>query len=365
MHPEGFPGGVPVIRTQLIALTFCIVSHSQGAAAQSSCEADLDGDGLVAGADLALVLGAWGPCAKCVADITSDGVVDGVDLAVVLARWGGQCVPWGTVLEFAPNPAVIHDDTLRAALIATGYPWRVRDNATGIEMLLVPPGSFNMGCEQGSINFPCVAPERPLHAVTITSPFYLGRYEVTQAQWQAKTGSNPSYFQPPITAAYDMNRPVEHVSWNMIAGAGGFLSGSGLRLPTEAEWEYACRAGTTTPFHSGPGFANGTTDDSLVSQIAWWIGNSNTHTHPVGSKASNALGLHDLLGNVWEWCGDWYAAYTSAPLTDPTGPSFGSLRVLRGGGWNGESYYVRSSYRNSAPSDFMDINLGFRVARNP
>jgi hypothetical protein len=118
-----------------------------------------------------------------------------------------------------------------------------------------------------------------------------------------------------------------------------------MQLPTEAQWEYACRAGTTTPFHSGPGFPNGTTDDNLVSQIAWFNCNGGCNTHAVGTKAANALGLHDMLGNVWEWQSDWYGDYTSSAQTNPTGPGSGSNRVLRGGAWLFNSFNVRSSNR--------------------
>jgi formylglycine-generating enzyme required for sulfatase activity len=200
--------------------------------------------------------------------------------------------------------------------------------------------------------------------VTLTNAYYLGRYEVTQAQWTAKMGSNPSYF---TGQADSPSRPVEQVSWNTIQG---FLSATGMRLPTEAEWEYACRAGTATPFHSGPGFPNGTTDDNLVSQIAWYYyntcsGGDGCRTHAVGTKAANALGLHDMLGNVWEWCGDWYGGYSSVAQTNPTGPGSGSYRVLRGGSWGGYAGDVRSSSRGGSSPGDSGISIGFRVARAP
>jgi formylglycine-generating enzyme required for sulfatase activity len=251
---------------------------------------------------------------------------------------------------------VVTNASLRSAIIATGYPWRVRDNASGIEMLLVPPGAFEMGCTQPSINFGCQGIDLPVHTVTLTNAFYIGRYEVTQAQWQARMGNNPSSFQG------NPQRPVETVSWNTIQG---FLSATGLRLPTEAEWEYACRAGTTTPFHSGPGFPNGTPNDNLVAQIAWFNCNDGCNTKPVGGKAANALGLHDMLGNVWEWCGDWYGGYSSAPQTNPTGPGSGSYRVLRGGSSYDVTSLVRSSFRYGFTPGGADLNVGFRVARAP
>jgi formylglycine-generating enzyme required for sulfatase activity len=267
---------------------------------------------------------------------------------------------WYWVVEQNPNPAVVTNATLRNAIIASGFPWRVRDNSSGIEMLLVPPGIFDMGCIMGSNSYPCYSYEQPVHTVTLTNAYYLGRYEVTQAQWQAKMGSNPSYF---TGQADSPSRPVERVSWNTIQN---FNSATGLRLPTEAEWEFACRAGTTTPFHSGPGFPNGTTNDGLVGTIAWQWPNSGDVTHAVGGKAANALGMHDMLGNVWEWQSDWYGAYSSGAQTNPTGPATGSDRVLRGGSWNfTDANDVRSSGRSNITSDGSINIIGFRVARTP
>jgi formylglycine-generating enzyme required for sulfatase activity len=331
-----------------------------------SCEyklGDFGLEGSVGGDDLAFLLSLWGTT-DAFADLSGNGTVGGDDLAILLSNWGntpyagGNCnaFPWATTLTYLPDPAVVTNASLRSAIIATGYPWRVRDNASGIEMLLVPPGSFDMGCIQGSNNYGCNSFEQPVHTVTLTNAFYIGRYEVTQAQWQAKMGNNPSNFQG------NPQRPVERVSWNTIQG---FLSATGLRLPTEAEWEYACRAGTTTPFHSGPGFPNGTTNDNLVAQIAWFSSNDGSNTKPVGGKAANALGLHDMLGNVWEWCGDWYGGYSSAPQTNPTGPGSGSYRVLRGGSWGNDSDYVRSSNRGDLTPDGTYYVIGFRVARAP
>ena len=267
--------------------------------------------------------------------------------------------PWATLIELMPDPAVVTDANLRDAIIATGSAWRVRDNSSGIEMLLVPPSTFQMGCIMGSDSYGCYSWEQPVHTVTLTNAYYLGRYEVTQAQWQAKMGSNPSYFQG---QADSPSRPVEQVSWNTIQN---FNSATGLRLPTEAEWEFACRAGTTTPFHSGPGFPNGTTNDCLVGTIAWYASNSGNVTHAVGGKAANALGMHDMLGNVWEWQSDWYGDYTSSAQTNPTGPASGSYRVLRGGSWNNDTRVVRSSYRTNNSPGSSNNELGFRVARAP
>jgi len=320
----------------------------------------------VGGKDLGFLLSVWGSTDSS-GDLSGDGVIAGADLAILLGHWGptpyagGNCnVPaWATLLTYLPDPTVVTSASLRSAIIATGYPWRVRDNGTGIEMLLVPPGIFDMGCIQGSNIYGCYSWEQPVHTVTLTNAFYIGRYEVTQAQWQAKMGSNPSYYRG---QADSPSRPVEQVSWNTIQN---FNSVTGLRLPTEAEWEFACRAGTTTPFHSGPGFPNGTTNDGLVGTIAWYGANSGNVTHAVGGKAANALGLHDMLGNVWEWQSDWYGDYTSSAQTNPTGPATGTSRVLRGGSWNYDTVYVRSSYRGSNAPGSTSHTIGFRVARAP
>jgi formylglycine-generating enzyme required for sulfatase activity len=260
---------------------------------------------------------------------------------------------WATLVEAQPDPSVVTDASLRAAITATGLAWRVRDTGTQMEMLLVPPGTFQMGCIMGSNQNVCYSWEQPVHQVTLTNPFYLGRYEVTQAQWLAKMGSNPSVFHGYADSA---TRPVESVSWN---GVQGYLSATGLRLATEAEWEYACRAGTQTPFY------NGSTDDDTVGTLAWFAPNAGSQTHTVGGKAPNGLGLFDMFGNVWEWLNDWYDAYPSSAKTNPLGPASGTNRVLRGGSWFSDTYYVRSSPRYNELPGYADGNVGFRVARNP
>lgn len=263
--------------------------------------------------------------------------------------------------------AVVTDANLRNAILATDLAWRVRDNASQIEMLLVPSSTFTMGCSP-SIQSSCDNDELPVHQVTLTNAFYLGRFEVTQAQWTATMGSNPSFFQGPSYRGAP-NRPVEQVSWTM---AQEFVSVTGLRLPTEAEWECACRAGTTTAFHSGPGFPSGTDDNALAANIAWyWTGNcgggAQCQSHVVGGKAANALGLYDMSGNVWEWVSDWYALtyYASSPAVNPTGPVVGTQRVMRGGSWNFFTNNVRSSNRHAVAPAAASYDFGFRIARTP
>jgi len=263
---------------------------------------------------------------------------------------------WYLILEQNPNPAVVTNVTLRNAITATGYPWRVRDYGTQIEMVLVPGGTFTMGCTASNA-YGCQGDESPTHSVTITPAFYMGRYEVTQAQWLPKMGSNPSHFQGAGSL------PVENTSWNAIQG---FLTGTKLELPTEAQWEFACRAGTTTAFHGFTGYLSGTNDDTLVGNIAW--GSQATATRVVGGKAANGLGLHDMSGNVAEWCRDWYSlSYSAGAQTNPTGPATGLGRVVRGGRYSDNSVSLRSSVRNSINPAFSSSfgTTGFRVVRPP
>jgi formylglycine-generating enzyme required for sulfatase activity len=327
----------------------------------SCCIGDIVGDRIINGADLGTLLSYWGPRTSgsfsIASDLNGDGRIDGSDLGMLLSNWGTcptASVPsWATVIETQPDPAVVTDAALRAAIVATGLPWRVRDTGTGIEMLLVPPGAFQLGCSQGSNTYPCNQLELPAHAVTITRPYYIGRYEVTQQEWERRTGTNPSNFRG---FADSGNRPVDSVTW---MAAQSFGTTTGLRLPTEAEWEFACRAGTGTAFY------NGTNDDSTVPNFAWCPANAGDETHPVGQLAPNALGFHDMLGNVYEWTSDWFDYYTGNAKIDPTGPIQGTYRVIRGGAWYLDMISVRSSFRIYGNLDGQYPYVGFRVARNP
>jgi formylglycine-generating enzyme required for sulfatase activity len=333
------------------------------------CRGDVVRDSQVNGVDLAAVLSQWGTPGSSInsADINDDGFVNGQDLAFVLGGWGPCSLApwWATVLEVDPSPNVVTNPLLRDSIKATGLPWRVLDTATQVEMVLIPAGNFDMGCSPSS-QYSCFSEEHPVHWVTISQPFYLSRYEVTQAQWTSVMGSNPSFFQG---AKYpgSSTRPVEMITWDQVSA---FLAVTGMRLPTEAEWEYAYRAGTTTAFHSMPGYPSGTNDDSLLDGIAWWgyvTGNAGGQTHPVGQLAGNGFGLHDMSGNVWEMISDWYAGnyYSASPLVNPQGPSAGTVRCLRGGCWDSlATNWCRSSHRNTLPV-FAGSNVGFRVARNP
>ena len=258
---------------------------------------------------------------------------------------------WATMLEGLPDPSVVTDTNLRAAITATGLAWRVRDNSSDIEMLLVPGGTFMMGCSPGDAECGSDESESPTHQVTLTQAFYMGRYEVTQAEWTATMGSNPSWFVPAHGYSSDTTKPVEQVSWNMIQG---FNSATGLRLPTEAEWEFACRAGTTTARYGE------------LNAIAWYYQNLTTYgTQPVARKLPNALGLYDTLGNVYEWCQDWYEPYSSGSLINPTGPTTGEYRLSRGGIWADASSSCRASMRRFETPDVIAFYYGFRVVRKP
>ncbi len=346
-----------VILAGLLASAFAVAAP---ASAQAPCIGDLNADRVVDGTDLGVLLGQWGSAGS--ADLNMDGVVNGDDLGALLAVWGSCAVvtpAWATLVEASPNPAVVTDAVLRQRILATGWAWRVRDSATQVEMLLVPPGTFQMGCIMGSNQFVCMATEQPVHQVTLTRAFYLGRYEVTQAQWTTRMGGNPSLFQSAsneVPAAQVANRPVEQVSWIAIQE---FLSATGFRLPTEAEWEYACRAGTQTPFY------NGSTDDSTLVDLAWCLENSGGQTRPVGGKAANAFGFHDMFGNVSEWVSDWFGLYAAEAQTNPTGPENALNRVVRSRSWNSDSAYVRSSSRSSAAPGTANGLVGFRVAKTP
>ena len=324
------------------------------------CLADLFVDHQVNGADLGVLLAFWGPANPALpsADINRDGVVNGADLGYLLNAWG-QCptvvVPaWATVIEAQPDPAVVTDPLRRSAISATGLPWRVLDTQTQTEMLLVPPGSFWMGCVI-PLDLFGYDNSIPAHRVTLTNPFYLARYELTQSEWEAALGSNsnPSVFRDMPDSPL---HPVERVDWESVQG---YLGATGTRLPTEAEWEYACRAGIDAPLYSGA------TDESGIDSIAWYRPNSNGKTHVGGGKIANGFGFYDMLGNVWELVNDFNAPYTTGAVTNPTGPSSGFYRVIRGGDIDIMRATTVTSYSRQAAALPAVIFIGVRIARNP
>ncbi|MEO5348181.1 MAG: formylglycine-generating enzyme family protein [Magnetococcus sp. YQC-3] len=234
-------------------------------------------------------------------------------------------------------------------------------NSVGMEFILVPAGSFMMGAD---IHFDGDAKdaELPQRSVSISRPFYLGKFPVTQQDWVSVMGSNPSNHK-------GRTLPVERVSWDdaqaFIQALNAKEKTRAYRLPTESEWEYAARAGTNTNRYWGDG-----ADDA--AEYAWFNsmeGGKKRSSHPVGLLRPNAWGLHDMLGNLHEWCQDWFDKeyYAGGPAVDPKGPSQGSARVLRGGSWYDGVDAIRSAFRFSLPPEQCSTNIGFRVlmVKNP
>jgi formylglycine-generating enzyme required for sulfatase activity len=220
-------------------------------------------------------------------------------------------------------------------------------DSIGMKFKLIPAGTFTMGDGDDA------------HDVTLTKPFKMGVHEVTQAQYEQVMGVNPSGFR-------GADNPVEKVSWDDAVEFCRRLSelpaekeaGNVYRLPTEAEWEYACRAGTTTKYSFGD-------DESKLGDYGWFSENSGTKTHPVGGKSPNAMGLYGMHGNVVEWCQDWYGDYPSGSVTDPSGATSGSGRVCRGGGWYFTAGGCRSADRGRTLPSFRYLYSGFRVCLSP
>ena len=238
---------------------------------------------------------------------------------------------------------------------------RTTQNSLGMEFVLLEAGTFAMGSPPTEAGRN--ADEGPVHAVTISQRFYLGKYEVTQGQWEAVMGSNPS-----THSNCGRTCPVEMVSWEdaqaFIAALNRREGVTGYRLPTEAEWEYAARAGAQTAYH----FGNAASDLVLYA----WYGELELFgsIHPVGQKRPNAWGLYDMHGNVWEWVADWYGAYPPGSVTDPRGPSTGALRVHRGGSWDAAARLCRAATRRIETQTTRyyrgrSYDLGFRLARTP
>lgn len=220
------------------------------------------------------------------------------------------------------------------------------DPTTGMEFVYVKGDCYQMGDTFGNGS----ADEKPVHEVCVDG-FYMGKYEVTQGQYQKIIGSNPSYFKK------GNSHPVEQVSWNDVDPFIQKLnsrSGKNYRLPTEAEWEYAARSGGKKQKYAG---------SNSLDSVAWHNLNSGQSTHQVGTKSSNDLGLYDMSGNVWEWCSDRYGKnyYKSSPRNNPQGASSGSYRVFRGGGWDGSQWYVRAAGRYWLSPGYRDVGLGFRL----
>ena len=217
-----------------------------------------------------------------------------------------------------------------------------------IDMVRVEAGTFTMGATAEMKN--TEDSEKPTHRVTLTNDYYIGKYEVTQALWQAVMGDDPSYFKGD-------NLPVEAVTWDdcqEFIGKLNRITGKTFRLPTEAEWEYAARGGNKSRGYQYSGSNN-------PSNVAWYDDNSGDKTHAVGTKQPNELGIYDMSGNVWEWCQDWYETYSSSSQVNPTGANSGSCRVVRGVSWYNNARNCRLSLRGSNTPDFRSSNLGLRL----
>lgn len=223
-------------------------------------------------------------------------------------------------------------------------------NSIGMKLQLIAPGTFSMGSPESEKDR---KPGEVQREVTLNREFYIGVCEVTQAEYEAVMGVNPSKTK-------GAKLPVDHVSWLDAVSFCQKLSdkepGMRYRLPTEAEWEYACRAGTTTRYYWGHDL-----DLSAIGDYAYYKENSGGKTNEVGQKKSNPWGLQDMNGNVWEWCQDWMGPYDTRETTDPKGPATGEGKVCRGGCWAYDASRCRSAERNDAPADSVHVNLGIRV----
>ena len=261
------------------------------------------------------------------------------------------------VVRFSPKEAVQSQQRWAEYL---GTPV-VMTNSIGLKSALIPPGEFVMGATPEEIGellkaFPCLVlweREQPQHRVRITRPYYLGVTPVTQEQYQRLIGQNPSAFKG------QQHRPVEQVSLQDAVEFCRKLSeheGQLYRLPTEAEWEYACRADSKAKWCFGD-------HEAVLKEYAWYMSDS---THPTAQRKSNVWGLYDMHGNVWEWCADWYAHdyYATSPVDDPQGPASGASRVVRGGSWDCGPVESRSARRSQNLPGAPFAHLGFRVASN-
>jgi formylglycine-generating enzyme required for sulfatase activity len=262
--------------------------------------------------------------------------------AIKKDAWSGLCQQWqianqsaepGELAWATDCPIQVFPGAVRVIVLGKGKT---------LDLCWIPPGEFQMGTRGfwGRVNG-----ER-IHQVKINRGFWIGKYPVTQEQYEAVMGNNPSKFK-------STQNPVEQVNWN---DAVAFCQKIKARLPREAEWEYACRAGTTTKFSSSD-------SDSDLGRVGWYIDNSNSQTHPVGQKQGNFWGLYDMHGNVSEWCSDWYGKnyYKQSPTSGPKGPTDGSDRVLRGGAWNSYPISCRSAFRSNGNPSYHCNNVGFRV----
>lgn len=259
------------------------------------------------------------------------------------------------------SPNMLWTDT---AMPATGQRFYRAVTFAPTNLVFVAPGTFKMGSPSNELGR--VPSEGPQTVVTLTKGYFMGKYLVTQAEYQGLVGNNPSQFLG------DLNRPVERVSWNDSTNycalltqrelaAGRILPGTRYRLPTEAEWEYACRAGSSDwryYFGDDPTYSN-------LPNYAWFNANSSYTTQPVGQKLPNPWGLYDMTGNVWAWVQDWDGTYPGGSVTDPQGPATGTGRQMRGGCWICSPQYCRSAMREPADAALALNSFGLRVVLAP
>ena len=310
-----------------IGLVFAGIAY-----AQTVADADFDGDGIVGLGDFLLFVGKFGTRQgdgryEAKYDLDGDGQVGGSDFLVFVGFFGQIAGPM--------------DD---------------------IEMVWIEPGTFQMGSPSSEPGRD--SDEGPVHEVTISQGFYLGKYEVTQGQWESVMGTRP--WQGRSYVRSGPNYPAVFVSWGdaqeFIRRLNTSLGSEVYRLPTEAEWEYACRAGTTTRWSFGD-------DESQLGDYAWYRDNAwdvgERYSHSVGTKRANPWGLYDMHGNVWEWVQDWYDRdyYRSSPSVDPAGPSSGLDRVLRGGFFYSPAQFVRLAFRYGISPGIRYNYVGFRLLR--
>lgn len=285
-----------------------------------------------------------------------------IDLAIVISlsyRTSANVILYATLIELPSgsmqNTAAITSETAMFPLISASQDLvdkllllhKFTETAAGvnIQMVLVGAGVFQMGLDEA----PTVG-EQPAHTVALDD-YYIGATEVTQGQWRAVMGDNPSHFRGD-------NLPVDGVTWEeaqLFCKKLSELSGRHYTLPTEAQWEYAASGGSQTPYSGGV----------TIDEVAWYGANSGRRSHPVALKLPNAFGLYDMSGNIWEWCSDWYAPYEIVEQLNPTGPQSGTERVLRGGSWIIEAEHCRITYRNANAPTARDNNYGFRVVCLP
>ncbi|MBF0627035.1 MAG: SUMF1/EgtB/PvdO family nonheme iron enzyme [Magnetococcales bacterium] len=342
---ETFHVAFPVINHAPVAAAGTLTVSRDAAATGTLRATDDDGDGLT----------------YRVITNGSKGRVTLTDSATGAYRYTPNSGVTGTdTFTFRVNDGSVDSNLARITVTINAVAAEVT-NSLGMTFKRIPAGTFVMGASDSDVSADSwLRYSIPRHQVTISSSFYMQATEVTQGQWQAVMGNNPSYYP-----GCGISCPVENVSWDNIQDFISRLNSRDegtYRLPTEAEWEYAARAGSTTSYSFGSSVGS-------ISEYAWWgcfsNGNSGCITHPVAQKLSNPWGLYDIHGNVWEWVSDWYGQFTTLSVVDPHGPITGLTRVFRGGSWGGSGPGNFSAIRDEETPDYHTDNLGFRLVMDP